>query len=124
MGLGNCYAEQVTAKLEWNYSDINNNGVATEEENLEETDDAERRTYTTPVWMNDYVTGEGLSDDEEVHMVQDSSDEDQITFKEAVEHEKWRNGMNSEINSIEKNNTWTLTELPKGSKRIGVKWIF
>ncbi|GAA0153908.1 transmembrane signal receptor [Lithospermum erythrorhizon] len=32
--------------------------------------------------------------------------------------------MQSEMESIIKNNTWTLTELPQGCKRIGVKWIF
>ncbi|GAA0147836.1 transmembrane signal receptor [Lithospermum erythrorhizon] len=85
---------------------------------------SQRRTHTTTSWMSDYVTGEGLSDDEEVHMVQDSTDDNPSTFNEAVQHEKWRKAMDSEINSIEKNNTWTLTELLKESKRIGVKWIF
>ena len=32
--------------------------------------------------------------------------------------------MNSEIKSIEKNQTWTLIELPTGAKRIGVKWVY
>lgn len=32
--------------------------------------------------------------------------------------------MDSEIRSIEKNNTWMLTDLPKGAKTIGVKWVF
>lgn len=32
--------------------------------------------------------------------------------------------MDSEIKSIEKNQTWKLTELPVGAKKIGVKWIY
>jgi hypothetical protein len=32
--------------------------------------------------------------------------------------------MNSEIKSIEKNKTWTFTELPAGTKKIGVKWVY
>jgi hypothetical protein len=32
--------------------------------------------------------------------------------------------MDSEIKSIEKNQTWTVTELPAGAKRIGVKWVY
>ena len=32
--------------------------------------------------------------------------------------------MDSEIESIEKNQTWTLTELPGGTKKIGVKWLY
>lgn len=32
--------------------------------------------------------------------------------------------MDAEIRSIEKNETWSLTELPAGAKKIGVKWIY
>jgi len=32
--------------------------------------------------------------------------------------------MDAEIQAIEKNNTWELVELPKGMKKIGVKWVF
>lgn len=32
--------------------------------------------------------------------------------------------MDYEIKSIEKNKTWTLTELPTIAKRIGVKWVY
>jgi hypothetical protein len=32
--------------------------------------------------------------------------------------------MDEEIDSIERNNTWDLVNLPKGKKSIGVKWVF
>jgi hypothetical protein len=32
--------------------------------------------------------------------------------------------MDSEIESIKKNKTWTLTKLPAEAKRIGVKWVY
>jgi hypothetical protein len=32
--------------------------------------------------------------------------------------------MDSEIESIESNNTWSLTTLPEGANIIGVKWIY
>lgn len=32
--------------------------------------------------------------------------------------------MIEEMNSIEGNKTWTLTELPPGVKPIGLKWVF
>ncbi|XP_073121134.1 uncharacterized mitochondrial protein AtMg00820-like [Henckelia pumila] len=32
--------------------------------------------------------------------------------------------MDAEIAAIEKNNTWELTDLPKGQKTIGVKWVY
>ena len=32
--------------------------------------------------------------------------------------------MDDEIATIEKNHTWELTNLPKGPKTIGVKWVY
>ena len=37
---------------------------------------------------------------------------------------KWNKAIKTEIESIEKNYTWTLVDLPKGAKPIGCKWIF
>lgn len=37
---------------------------------------------------------------------------------------EWIKAMDEEIRSINKNNTWTLTELLKDKKVIGCKWIF
>ncbi|KAL6344121.1 hypothetical protein AAG906_029789 [Vitis piasezkii] len=61
-----------------------------------------------PTWMGDYVSGEGLFEDD-VHMALNAN---------------WRLAMNNEIKSIEKNQTWTLIELPAGAKKIGVKWVY
>jgi hypothetical protein len=32
--------------------------------------------------------------------------------------------MRSELQSITKNRTWELVELPKGQRPIGLKWVF
>jgi transposase InsO family protein len=37
---------------------------------------------------------------------------------------EWKQAMNEELKSIIENDTWELTELPKGRKAIGSKWIF
>ncbi|CAL8991703.1 unnamed protein product [Prunus brigantina] len=76
-----------------------------------------------PPYLYDYVSGEGLSEDE-AHMAQVMATEDPFHFEEAVRNVKWRQAMDSEINSIEKNKTWTLTELPAGAKKIGVKLVY
>ncbi|GJR20012.1 retrovirus-related pol polyprotein from transposon TNT 1-94 [Tanacetum coccineum] len=47
-----------------------------------------------------------------------------LIFKEAMKSKKWRQAMDEEIKSIEKNDTWELTTLPKGQKAIGVKWVY
>ncbi|KAK8913818.1 hypothetical protein KSP39_PZI024059 [Platanthera zijinensis] len=51
-------------------------------------------------------------------------DADPVEFVEAVQNEKWRKAMDQEIQSILKNDTWELSELPKGHNSIGVKWIY
>ncbi|GAU50018.1 hypothetical protein TSUD_331710 [Trifolium subterraneum] len=47
-----------------------------------------------------------------------------VNFEDAVKDEKWLNAMNEEIESIERNNTWELVDLPHGKKAIGVKWVY
>jgi Reverse transcriptase (RNA-dependent DNA polymerase) len=51
-------------------------------------------------------------------------DAENISFEEAVRDKKWQTAMNEEIKAIDRNNTWELAELPKGSQPIGVKWVF
>jgi transposase InsO family protein len=50
-----------------------------------------------------------------------------VTYEEAMngsEAHQWRKAMKDEIKSLEENETWSLTELPKGKKAIGSKWVF
>ncbi|GKD46821.1 retrovirus-related pol polyprotein from transposon TNT 1-94 [Tanacetum coccineum] len=47
-----------------------------------------------------------------------------LIFEEAMESKKWRQAIEEEIKSIEKNNTWELTTLSNGQKAIGVKWVY
>ncbi|KAA0033403.1 retrovirus-related Pol polyprotein from transposon TNT 1-94 [Cucumis melo var. makuwa] len=75
-----------------------------------------------PTWMGEYVSGEGLSEDEAFMALGVSTDP--ICFEDVVQNENWRLAMDNEIKSIEKNKTWTLIELPSGAKRIGVKWVY
>lgn len=38
--------------------------------------------------------------------------------------DNWIKAMNEEVNSLMKNQTWVLCDLPKGRKAVGCKWIF
>ncbi|KAE8679315.1 hypothetical protein F3Y22_tig00111402pilonHSYRG01195 [Hibiscus syriacus] len=49
---------------------------------------------------------------------------DPITYEEAVEDDKWRNAMDEEIVSIERNDTWELTRQLECHNPIGVKWVY
>ena len=49
------------------------------------------------------------------------------TFREVAEsseNERWKGAMEEEMQSLHKNNTWKLAQLPKGKKAIGCKWVF
>ena len=45
-------------------------------------------------------------------------------LSEALSQEEWRNAMREEMDALEKNKTWRITELPKGKKSVGCKWVF
>ena len=45
-------------------------------------------------------------------------------FKEANKFREWRDACEEEIMSIIKNKTWSLVDLPAGTKPIGLKWVF
>ncbi|RVX19280.1 Retrovirus-related Pol polyprotein from transposon TNT 1-94 [Vitis vinifera] len=45
-------------------------------------------------------------------------------YTEAARFPEWIEAMKPEIDVIERNGTWKLTELPKTKKAIGVKWVF
>ena len=47
-----------------------------------------------------------------------------MRLADAIQHPKWKEAMNEELMAIEKNNTWQLTDLPKGHKTINVKWVY
>lgn len=97
------------------------------EENQDErtVEAREGRVRRTPSYLRDYVhVVENIDDEEdEVNMVELNST-DPSTFEEAEKSLKWRESMDEEINSIEKNQTWELRSLPDGEKCIGVKWIY
>ncbi|XP_020581382.1 uncharacterized protein LOC110025307 [Phalaenopsis equestris] len=46
------------------------------------------------------------------------------TYHEATTEEAWNKAMQKELESIEKNKTWELIDLPLGHMLIGLKWMF
>jgi hypothetical protein len=51
-------------------------------------------------------------------------DTEPISYVEASTHHEWREGMQDEIDAIERNHTWELVKLPPHKKAIVVKWIY
>jgi hypothetical protein len=46
------------------------------------------------------------------------------TVEEAMKSKAWHTSMLEELGSIKENRTWSLVDLPKGRKAIGLKWVY
>ena len=46
------------------------------------------------------------------------------SYAQAIRHPKWREAIVAEIQALNKNNTWTLTQLPPGNVPIDCKWVY
>jgi hypothetical protein len=46
------------------------------------------------------------------------------TFAEAEQDAAWRAMMQEEIDSVERNRTWELADLPQGHRAITLKWVY
>lgn len=46
------------------------------------------------------------------------------TYSEATKDQKWVEEMKSEIQALEDNKSWSVTDLPAGKKAIGCGWIY
>ncbi|RVX04977.1 Retrovirus-related Pol polyprotein from transposon TNT 1-94 [Vitis vinifera] len=45
-------------------------------------------------------------------------------IQEAFKYPKWKAAVDEEVWALEKNGTWEITDLPRGKKPVGCKWIF
>lgn len=46
------------------------------------------------------------------------------TFHDVMKYPHWKDAMVKEIQVLELNNRWTLTQLPPGMKAVGCKWVY
>lgn len=97
-------------------------------------DESEGGRYPTrdrrkPSHLKDFVTED--SDSDGIHTTVDYCYRAVCgipqTFKEAMtstDSREWVKAMDDEIKSLNDNNTFTLTNLPKGKKTVGGKWVY
>ena len=113
-------------------SDLPQNRVSAEtlalanelDEQVEATYSRSQHVRRRPAWMSDYeVIRFNTLENPLTHFALFSGC-DLTTFEEPVKEQKWLKAMDEEIASIEKNNTWELTELPMRQRTIGVKWVY
>ncbi|CAL9016699.1 unnamed protein product [Prunus brigantina] len=106
---------------EGNLSNSSDSGEVPSVPSLESHEPRQRKQ---PSWMEDYVSGEGLSEEEDMAYLAMFAANDPVLFEEAVKDAKWKVAMDVEIEAIKKNDTWELTDLPIGAKKVGVKWVY
>lgn len=105
-----CEIEMLEEHLEDEFYD-----AELEQDNIEERRKPPRRQVKKPAWLEEYDTVFVAQTDE------------QLSFREATTGEdskQWFQAIEKEIEALNKNNTWTETQLPKGKKPIEAKWVF
>ena len=71
------------------------------------------------------ITSYGRDDDVNTAYVDSLCDaKDLESFEDAQECEHWKDVMHQEMDSIHKNGTWELVDLPLGKKAIGNEWVY
>ena len=84
------------------------------------------RNVQAPQRLNDCVRfpDTAVADDGELIQLAMLAESEPVSLEQAMKEEHWRNAMLDELQSIEKNETWSLVKLPTSKKCIDVKWVY
>ncbi|KAL6318359.1 hypothetical protein AAG906_039451 [Vitis piasezkii] len=81
------------------------------------------RHIQPPAWHHDYAMSAQLNHSS----TQSSSRQAQTepsSFEQADCDPRWRQAMSTELQALERNNTWEMVPLPPGHKPIGCRWVY
>jgi hypothetical protein len=53
-----------------------------------------------------------------------TAEKEPMHFHEAVKDARWKEAMQTEIQALERNDTWSMQRLPPGKKALGCKWVY
>ena len=79
-----------------------------------------RRVIHRPARYNDVMVAYALS----MEIVDDMVPSTFRKAESSPDSIRWREAMEEEMQSLQKNDTWTLAYLPKGKRVIGCKWVY
>jgi len=74
--------------------------------------------------MGNYLRYDHLSPSYQCYIAATSSIYEPTTYSEAITDPRWIEAMQAEIQALESNKTWEITDLPPGKKPIGCRWIY
>ncbi|KAJ4758369.1 Retroelement pol polyprotein-like [Rhynchospora pubera] len=89
-----------------------------------------KRSRLPPTKLQDYICYTAQCDPSHTHPTSTASSaavtakKEPEHFGEAVKDSNWREAMRIEIEALERNDTWTIEDLPSGKKAIGCKWVY
>src|SRR3954463_1547 len=85
-----------------------------------------QRVRTIPRRFADFDMLQDTEVDSEGEVIQCAMlvDSEPVSIEEALKKKVWLNAMKEELEAIERNKTWKLTELPKKKKAISIRWVF
>ncbi|KAK2367103.1 putative mitochondrial protein [Trifolium repens] len=74
--------------------------------------------------MSHYVSNQNLSESNKSFTNQLSIISIPNSVQDALADPKWKDAMNEEMDSLQKNKTWDLVDCPKGKKPVGCRWVY
>jgi len=72
----------------------------------------------------DYLTNSGFSANHIAFIAAILDSKEPQHFKDAILIKEWCEAMSKEIDALEANHTWDITDLPHGKKAISSKWLY
>ena len=85
---------------------------------------SEEQVIEIPYLMTHYIGYAHLDTTFQRFVATIDSHRDPQSYREAVNDQKWCDIMNIELQALEDNCTWDITNVPTGRRHIGCKWLF
>ncbi|KAD6119214.1 hypothetical protein E3N88_10485 [Mikania micrantha] len=85
-----------------------------------ETDQASSTVHP----LANYISYNNFSSNHKAFLSAITAHDEPKTFAQASQDERWIEAMSKEVQALEQNKTWSLTELPSGKKAIDSKWVY
>lgn len=117
----NCDSREMQLEAESTMPESDGEGNQTADSGNTESDtDSEPRHFRSLRDIYDNTDEIEIEDEELLLMGVDEPG----NYRQAARDVNWRKAMNQEMESVEENKTWILTEQPPGRKAIDLKWIY
>jgi hypothetical protein len=80
--------------------------------------------HSTPYPIHKYTSHANLSPTQLSYTFSLLTETEPNSYTEACKHDHWLKAMQSELQALQQNNTWSIVSLPTRAKPIGSKWVY